>query len=351
VPTRIDRRTTLDEIDAATVLALLDADADEDVYFDFKEGWDSRDPQYDYRVRRALGSFANTTGGFLIFGVLDKRNAGGRVGRDRLVGVGDASEAGQRIASRYLPPGLRAPTIVYEGPRVIAVEGRSVPVVKVLEGEEKPYGIRRAVDTSFEFWTRSSGTAQPMSYDQLLVEVDRTKAFRGWLIALFLEAQFVEEAAAANAALIEGGDSLPPLLDSLITRDSGAILSVLAGDPGIAIRLLNLRQLLAATEGMRARIESLHFSALMEAGERIAASREPLRQSYAQISRQAGDLRQYLGERYPAVLEYVAMTVEGGLDAAASEALNRASAPALEWLRAQGMGDDGGGEPGDGEPG
>lgn len=128
--TQITQQTTLAEITADLVEDLLRSDSDEDIYFDFKEGLDSKDPKSVHAIRKAIASFANTLGGFLFLGVIDKGNTN-KQGLGRLVGVANATELGKRITQRYLGRDLCIPAVHIEGPQILSVTGYDVAVVRI----------------------------------------------------------------------------------------------------------------------------------------------------------------------------------------------------------------------------
>lgn len=204
----INQDTRLEAVDEDTITSLLANEVDEDIYFDFKEGMDSTSDDDKHNIRKALVSFANTGGGFLFFGILDKNNKQGKRGVDRAVGVGRTDELGRRITQKYLDRGLCLPLIVFEGPRIVQVWGNNVAVVKVPRSERRPHAVKKTQDGVLEFWARGSGTVRPMDYDYLVTELDQSREARGWLNALYIDlkgvlttAQYNQRSVSASAPL------------------------------------------------------------------------------------------------------------------------------------------------------
>src|SRR5262249_53436744 len=145
-------------ITASMITAALREDEAEDIYYDFKEGMDSDDLNDIHRIRIAIASFANTFGGFLFFGILDKRNKLNRHGVDRVCGLTSTNELGRRITQKYLSRELCIPLVDFEGPRIVQVDKKSVAVVKILRSSIGPHAVKKGADLPLEFWWRGSGT-------------------------------------------------------------------------------------------------------------------------------------------------------------------------------------------------
>ena len=96
----IQPNTKLQDFTEQDIVEFFKNDPDENVYYDFKEGIDSSDDKLKYQMRKTVVSFANTFGGFLFLGVLDKNKK--KIGLDRLIGLKDAKELGKRFTQKYL---------------------------------------------------------------------------------------------------------------------------------------------------------------------------------------------------------------------------------------------------------
>lgn len=105
--------------------------------FEFKPAIKSRDTTLDSRIKETTCAFANTNGGFLIFGVLDMDNAEG----DRLVGVDRsddlAKEFGDKLSS--LSP---VPYYDFKNPP-IEIPHKDTVLFIVQERSQTAYEIRR----------------------------------------------------------------------------------------------------------------------------------------------------------------------------------------------------------------
>jgi hypothetical protein len=313
--TQITQQTTLAGITPALIDELVRNDSDETIDFDFKHGPDSQDPKSAYNVRKAFASFANTRGGFLFFGVLDKASTN-KQGLDRLVGVNNTSEFGRQITQRYLGGELCIPMVHFEGPAILTVRDKAIPVIRIPRSSNRPHAIKEKADRVLEFWARGAGTARPMDYSYLLSEVDRSREERGWLIALFIDsdsliakAEKTEQMAFADPVYV-----LPPKYNSIISGSLGDLLRVLGSDVAVTQKLLPLKDLLHEADAAWDHTDSVARQRLpferpsshptMTHVERVRQLKMDLGTKARRITTIAIELRDHLVASYPTVKEW-----------------------------------------------
>jgi hypothetical protein len=307
--------TPLTEITDRVIEELLENDYDESLYFDFKAGIEGTTDSEKHAMRKALTSFANTRGGFLFLGILDKNNREGRTGLDRLEGLQETAELGKRIVQKYLGPAVCFPALPIDQTAVVDVRSKSIGVVHVRQSEARPHAIKFGPDRSLEFWVRGTGTAQPMDYAQLLSEMDRSREARSWLIALALELESVIKKAKSSNSRATGDppDELPERFNSIIQTNAGDLLRVLGYDSVVVEKLIPLRDLLddadAEREYMQARAREqppytpsvTPTRAQWEWTDRMRQLKMKTSGPTLQIAIQAEILRNHLVQTYPDV--------------------------------------------------
>lgn len=305
---QINQTTPLETITEQVIGDLLQHDADEDIYFDFKEGLDDTHDRAKCAIRKAFASFANTFGGFLFFGILDKGNAQGKHGLDRLVGVSATEELGRLITQKYLDRGYCIPVIDFEGPRVIKVAGKQIAVVKVLASDKRPHAIRQALDRPLEFWARGAGTARPMDYSHLLLEIDRSREARGWLIALWLNLSSIIAVAGDNVTFNGRMDVLPHRFDSIIFHELGNLMRTLGSDITLMKRLLPLKEQLTLANDAREHHNDRPIQPLLTRDQIIVQMNVDLASRSRQVKEAAIEITDYLAENYAQVREIIALS-------------------------------------------
>lgn len=166
--TEINELTSLEAFDEKLIQKLMDENRPEDMYLEFKEMISAPrgEANHIYRVRKTLAAFANTFGGFIIFGIVDSQDSV-RKGRDRIVGINETTphtELGTLLISKFLNPTLCEPQINIEGPKCVDVDGATIVIFKICRSKGNPHGIRKEPDCPIEFWERGPARAVIMSY-------------------------------------------------------------------------------------------------------------------------------------------------------------------------------------------
>jgi hypothetical protein len=302
---QITQNTKVGEITPDVIKDLLNNDNDEDLYFDFKAGIESTEVDKVHSIRKSFATFANTLGGFLFLGVLDKSNKEGKTKLDRIVGLSDTKELGKRITQKYLDKGLAIPIISFEEIKIINVDGKDVAVVKIPKSEKRPHAIKKAQDTPLEFWARGSGTARAMDYTHLLLEIDQSKEERGWINALYLDLESVIAISKQNIAQAGKNDSLPNKYNSIISKESGNLLRVLSNDVKLMRHLFPLRQQIALADDQRDRLSAQSVLPMSDMAQIITNGNNDMAERGKQIEANAVKAMDYLFENYPSARELV----------------------------------------------
>lgn len=190
------------------VESLVDADYYETDSFDFKEFLVNRkDPKHSERIRTSTCAFANSNGGFLVFGVADRES--GKVGRDRLSGV-DKGDFGRLFGDQV---NVVEPTIYYvpqNPPITIPKEqGKVILVVHIPRSLRAPHTFREK--GKFAFYKRTNKGNEPMTF----LEVDMAFATKSAVVSklTLLHSELARFTSLLNNALAtprkEGGFDYP----------------------------------------------------------------------------------------------------------------------------------------------
>lgn len=121
----------------------------------------ARQADVDRSIRKAACAFANTVGGFIVFGVADDRM--GVTGIDRILGMEHDPEMKQKFAQTVR---TIIPTLYYEFVEIqIPGTGDVLYVVSVPRGLMRPYGFPE--EDGWQFWKREPTGSHLMSYEEL----------------------------------------------------------------------------------------------------------------------------------------------------------------------------------------
>jgi hypothetical protein len=197
---------TLQEWTLDTITTLLRHKVLEVGIFDFKSKLpSSKAAEEKLRLRKTLASFANTRGGFLIFGVADEKTL---EPEDRLIGISpneEFFEHFQAIASGCTPDIAWTPRV----PSLpLVAKGTTIYVIQVHEGKRKPYGVQ--VDK--QYWSfpkrTEGGSTEPLSYAEILDGFNDQRAILAGLRRMKIEVKRMSEH--AQRANLEAQGYLEP---------------------------------------------------------------------------------------------------------------------------------------------
>lgn len=149
--------------------------------FEFKPGIKDHTPkqQLTHRIRATSCAFANTDGGFIIFGILDEKNA-----KDRIVGIDKTNELAKEFNDKIK---VLDPTIEYnfKNPsiKIPNKPNNVLLVVHILRSNNRPHMNKE----NGVFYYRSNGGNEFMTYHQVKEEFLRYEERINKLNLLYIE--------------------------------------------------------------------------------------------------------------------------------------------------------------------
>ena len=213
--------TTLSGWTFEAILELLTAGIHEFEEFDFKESVPhARDDGGKDRLRSACAAFANSGGGFLVFGVADDRS---KSSQDRLVGMEAALDFPARFGDypRYCAPSVYWS---FRNPAISLPSGRVLHVVEIPRSSKAPHAVGDA-NQGWRFPKRTNKGTEGMTIEEI------RGAFLGFyekrLRLQLLDAELSALQDSATAAYISKPEEIESAY-SLITFDFQTIESVVA---------------------------------------------------------------------------------------------------------------------------
>ena len=217
--------------------------------FDFKEKLLHRkdDGKSITRLRRTVCAFANTEGGFLIYGVKDDRS----LSYDkRIIGIdskkGFPLEFGDKIGR------VVEPQVYYDfknPPIKIPNSSRVLHVIKIPQSPERPHMNREKGKQ--EFYYRKNGGNEPMSFQQIKESFLNEEQRRQKLRLLFIELLTNKEDA---ALMMIPGEEIEESY-SLVTLDSSVLQSLLVDTYPL---IISEKELVALLFTIRGRIKVIN---------------------------------------------------------------------------------------------
>jgi len=235
------------------VRALVDQGVFETDRFDFKEMLpDARDDAGKRRLRRDVPAFANSGGGFLVFGVKNDR---GLAAVDRLVGVPDTVDLPEQFGNY---PKASEPSVAWDfaNPPIPLSAGRVIHVFHVPPSALKPHGVFE--DERWWFPKRTNKGTEAMTYSELRAAFSATREKLAKLRMLISEVQHLhDQAHVVNVRAAQSGragwrGAAPGAYDySTVAALMPDVADLLAARPGILQLLPRLRSDVRAAEDSR----------------------------------------------------------------------------------------------------
>jgi hypothetical protein len=160
----------------AFIESLVDADYFETDSLDFKEFLVNRkDPKHRERVQKSACAFANSKGGFLVFGVADRDS--GKIGRSRIVGI-DKGDLGRLFGEQVngIQPNIK---YTFQNPPISmpSEHNKVIFIVYTPRSFESPHTFGQ--DGKFLFYKRTNKGNEPMTF----LEIDREFAIKSTVIS------------------------------------------------------------------------------------------------------------------------------------------------------------------------
>ena len=208
---------------------LLQRGYDEQDAFEFREKLPHpRDPAGNERLRKTAAGFANTSGGFLIFGVAHHSP---KPVQERLVGVETSLDFAQQFGQCLRPC---RPSLDWQmrQPPLVLPSGRPIPVVHIPRSRRGPHGVDIG-DGWLVFPKRTPAGSEPMPHSELRRAFVLDHQMRAKLVLLFGELDFfsiVLAGARQDPARSISGRLFPAAWDSSPLRSLLAELSEVLAD-------------------------------------------------------------------------------------------------------------------------
>lgn len=145
------------------IIDLLRRGLNEDVWFDFKETLpNSKDEKAKDRLRRAVASFANNEGGFIIFGISDNKE---QKPEDRLFGV-SSKEDYPVLFGNLFDVIIPRPDFNFKNPPITLPSGKLIHICEIFESMDKPVSVE-TTEGLFVFPIRTPKGTTLMRYDEI----------------------------------------------------------------------------------------------------------------------------------------------------------------------------------------
>lgn len=305
---QITQNTQLMEWSEEWIREILDKDLGEELLFDFKEGINSQDPKHTHNLRKAVSSFANTLGGFIVFGIKDKANANGW---NRLCGVSDSNNFSKELTNK-ISGGKVIPHVFFEGPRLISLQHNNnsyqVLVIKISSSELKPHAVVSDGDGLLQFWMRGNSTAVAATYPYLTKMIEESSELRNLLAALYLDAEYVDSF--ANRMVIQEKDretAIPVVrINALVNSEqSSQIISKIPTDIPLINLIWQLREQIEVINSFRDMMIARRPLPLSNGKQENKADNDQIASLVPKVKETTEKIRKHLLEQYAGVREWI----------------------------------------------
>lgn len=220
--------STLSQWSLDVVEALLHKGVFESDAFDFKESLPhSKDEEGKRRLRKTIAAFANSGGGFLIFGARDDK---GLSVNDRLVGIDKQYDFPANFGNY---PASCQPCVEWEflnPPILVGVGDKVLHICEIKSTWKRPHAVLQ--DGAFIFPKRTSKGNEDMSYSELKGAFQEAEYRRTKLALLISELEHITDS--AQRLLDNVPEKLPKIEGTLhwawATRYSTTLLDMVLGD-------------------------------------------------------------------------------------------------------------------------
>jgi hypothetical protein len=213
--------STLMEWSEEAILSLLTAKIFEAEEFDFKEMLPhSKDDTGKARLRKSCCAFANSSGGFLVFGIADDRL---KKPKDRIIGLDPTNDFPANFGSY---PSLCKPSIHWEfrNPAISLSSGHLLQIVYIPRSWKAPHAVRDSAQ-GWLFMKRTNKGNEAMTFEEI----------RGSFLGFYekrirlqlLQSELISLRDTAATAFVSDPSQIESHY-SLVTLDTQIIQSVLA---------------------------------------------------------------------------------------------------------------------------
>lgn len=285
---------TLSEWSIEAITALLEAGTHESEEFDFKKSLpDSRDEDAKRRLRAACCAFANSSGGFLVFGVDDDKNKPPSL---RLAGISATVDFPSQFGDypRRCHPSVHW---IFKNPPLQLGSGSTVHVVHVPPSWKAPHAYGDA-DQGWRFTKRTNKGTENMAIEEI----------RGMFLGFYekrirlqlLDAELVALQESAEAGFVNRPETIEQNY-SLVTFGTQTIDSLIvdtypltAGSGQLLAVLQQLRQAVVVANNKASIFFATANLALTEKNKMIRHHNEFMAKACARIMALAGEARTHL---------------------------------------------------------
>lgn len=282
---------------------ILDQNLHEGYLYDFKKELSSKDES----ISKAVASFANTVGGFIIFGIIDNKSA---VGWERLHGVKDKDEFSKKLSDRLAGA---VPSIFFADPLFIVLDndGKSydIAIVKIESSAFKPHALVNN-DGLLRFWNRNNQTAIAMTYPALVKSIEESTQLRNWLAALYLDTEYIDSFADQMVMPEADRETSIPLVQikSLVNSDqSSQIISIIPNDVSLVKTIWELRNKIDIVNSYRDMMVQRRSLPLSNAKIENKNDNDRLASIIPSIKQLTSDIREHLIKSYPKIREWLSI--------------------------------------------
>lgn len=309
--------TKLSDWSVDWVTEILDTDREEDTFLEFKADINPinpRDPKeanhHTYNIRKALTSFANTLGGFVVFGISDKQKA---LGWARLCGIASSKEFGKQLTNKA-SGGKVIPGVTFEGPALFDIshagKAYTVAVVKIPAGELKPYALVTDNDGMLHFWMRGTQTAVAMTYPSLTRAVEESTQLRNWLAALYLDCEYIDTFADQMVIADQDRETSIPVvrINALVNSEqSTQVISLVPNDVEMVRLIWALRKHIDLVNSYRDMMVQRRALPLSNANAENRKDNDFIASAVPVIKAVTAQLRDHLTKKYPKIREWLSV--------------------------------------------
>lgn len=221
-------------------------------------------------LSKAVCSFANSRGGFLIFGVA------GRGGQWTIEGL----PANREFAAEFTRQLKAEPEVPWRGPRAIAIPGneRVLYVLEVPASARRPHVPRATGASTLQaFWRRGNGTAVAMTLEEIRDQMLGTDARRVSLHLLAVELHDAWRMQKAASGQPNPCEVLAEFDHELVARLMAEAYPTIGSDQRLMDALLGLRRTMRSFNIVRDHFHRVIFTPL-----KLGKDSEPVMASLAQ---------------------------------------------------------------------